>query len=63
MPTLRIAVADWCRRTRIDLDITQQQLADALGISRTYLSEIEAGRANPSLDLVDRMGHWTLAST
>ena len=56
MPTLRIAVADWCRRTRIDLDVTQQQLADALGISRTYLSEIEAGRANPSLDLVDRMG-------
>jgi len=56
MPTLRIAVADWCRRTRIDLDITQQQLAGSLGISRTYLSEIEADRANPSLDLVDRMG-------
>ena len=54
--TLRIAVAEWCRRTRKDLDITQQQLADALGISRTYLSEIEAGRANPSMDLLDRMG-------
>src|SRR5215203_6083512 len=54
--TLRVAVAEWCRRTRIDLDITQQQLAAALGISRTYLVAIEAGRANPSVELVDRMG-------
>jgi DNA-binding XRE family transcriptional regulator len=54
--TLRLAVGAWCRRTRIELDITQQQLADALGISRTYLVAIEAGRANPSLALVDRMG-------
>jgi transcriptional regulator with XRE-family HTH domain len=54
--TFRVAVGDWCRTTRIDLDITQQELADAVGISRTYLAAIEAGRANPTTGLVERMG-------
>jgi len=42
------------------LDITQQTLADAVGVSRAYIAAIESGRANPSLDLVvrvaDRLG-------
>jgi transcriptional regulator with XRE-family HTH domain len=54
--TFRVAIGDWCRRTRIDLDISQQELADAVGISRTYLAAIEAGRANPTTGLVERMG-------
>lgn len=37
------------------LDITQQALADAVGVSRPYIAAIEAGRANPSLDLVARV--------
>jgi transcriptional regulator with XRE-family HTH domain len=42
------------------LDVTQQALADSVGVSRPYIAAIECGRANPSLDLVlriaDRLG-------
>lgn len=35
--------------------MTQQQLADAVGISRAYIATIESGRANPSLTVVERI--------
>jgi transcriptional regulator with XRE-family HTH domain len=38
------------------LDVTQQALADAASVSRSLIAEIEAGRANPSLDVVARIG-------
>lgn len=61
MPShLRVTFARLCLDTRTMLDITQQALADAVGVSRPYIAAIEAGRANPSLDLVvrvaDRLG-------
>ncbi|TAK01667.1 MAG: XRE family transcriptional regulator [Chloroflexota bacterium] len=54
-PRLRPAFADLCRSVRLDLDITQNELARAAGISRAYLGDVEAGRANPTLDVVDRL--------
>ncbi len=35
--------------------MTQQQLADAVGVARGYIAMVEGGRANPSLDLVTRV--------
>ena len=37
------------------LDVTQQELADAVRVSRPYIASIEAGRANPTLDVVERI--------
>ncbi len=37
------------------LDVTQGDLARAVGVSRPHISAIEIGRANPTLDLVDRI--------
>lgn len=37
------------------LDITQRELAGVVGVSRPFISAIEAGRADPSLDLVQRI--------
>ena len=37
------------------LDITQQTLADSVGVSRAYIATIESGRGNPSIDLVERV--------
>jgi len=44
-----------CQQTRVSLDLTQQQLADAVGIHRGHLANIEAGRANLSIDLMERI--------
>lgn len=38
------------------LDITQAELAAAVGVSRAHIASVEAGRANPSLEVVDRIG-------
>lgn len=35
-------------------DVNQAELADALGISRSYLSEIESNKKTPSLDLLQK---------
>lgn len=35
-------------------EVNQSDLAEALGISRSYLSEIESGKKVPSLDLLQR---------
>jgi transcriptional regulator with XRE-family HTH domain len=37
------------------LDITQLELARSVGVSRAYIASIESGRANPSLDVVERI--------
>lgn len=38
-------------------ELTVQQLADRAGVSRRVLTQIEQGRANPSLATVDRLAH------
>lgn len=53
---LRVTFARWCRDTRIDLDITQQVLAEAVGVSRSLIAMFETGLATPNLEMVDRIG-------
>jgi len=53
---IRIQFARLCRETRTMLDVTQLELAEAAGVSRSLIAEIEAGRGNPSLDVVSRIG-------
>lgn len=40
---------------RLSLRLTQRAVADAVGVSRGYIAAIERRRANPSLDVVDRV--------
>jgi transcriptional regulator with XRE-family HTH domain len=41
-----------CRETRLALDLTQQQVADASGIARSFIAKLERGGANPTLATV-----------
>jgi transcriptional regulator with XRE-family HTH domain len=45
---------DALRLVRVFHDINQSQLAEKLGISRSYLSELESGKKKPSLELIDK---------
>jgi transcriptional regulator with XRE-family HTH domain len=47
--------AQMCLDTRLALDVTQQQLASRVGVSRSYVGRIERGIANPSIRLVESM--------
>ena len=52
-PPLRLSFGVVCRQTRLRLDLTQEQLARAVGISRSYIARVELGQANPPLRLVE----------
>ena len=42
------------RLIRVFHDVKQNELAKRLGISKSYLSEIESGKKQPSIELVKR---------
>lgn len=42
------------RLIRVYHDLKQKQVAERLGVSTSYLSEIEKGRKAPTLDLIQR---------
>ena len=39
----------WMKKLRREHNMTQEQLAKAVGVSRTTITEIENGNANPSV--------------
>jgi transcriptional regulator with XRE-family HTH domain len=53
--TLALSFARIFRGRRAELDLTQAVLSSALGISRSHYAAIEAGRANPSVVMVQRI--------
>ena len=43
------------RRIRQDRHISQEQLADRCGLHRTYISDVELGKRNVSLENIEKM--------
>lgn len=43
------------RRRRRELDISQEKLAEIAEIHRTYISSIERGARNPSLENIEKL--------
>jgi transcriptional regulator with XRE-family HTH domain len=56
MSDIRLLLARWFRETRLRLGLSQEQVAGRVGVSRGYIGSIEHGLANPSVDLVMRIG-------
>lgn len=55
LPTLSKAFGEAVHRLRKKIQPSQEKFAAKAGISRTYVSEIERGVTNVSLDTVDRV--------
>lgn len=47
-------LAEALRLIRIFHDLKQHELAVRLGISKSYLSEIETGRKSPSVEIIEK---------
>ncbi|MBH8613016.1 helix-turn-helix transcriptional regulator [Pseudomonas mohnii] len=51
-PSLRHRFGNRIRELRLATGMTQEAFADKCGFARTYMSRIETGGANPSLDAI-----------
>jgi DNA-binding XRE family transcriptional regulator len=63
-PTPQVAVGRAISLRRLELELSQEALADAAGITDRRLREIEAGNANPSwhvADCIARALGWSIA--
>lgn len=58
----RRVLAENVKAARDILDVSQEELAHEAKIDRTYISGIERGKRNPSLDLIARLAK-TLKTT
>ncbi len=43
------------RKIRLDQGISQEELADLCGLHRTYISDVELGKRNLSLENIERI--------
>lgn len=55
MPPLPEAFGEAVRRLRKKIEPSQEKFAARAGLSRTYMSEIERGVTNVSLDTISRV--------
>lgn len=45
------------RKIRLEKGISQEMLADLSGLHRTYMSDVELGKRNVSLENIDRIAN------
>lgn len=56
VPTVGSVLGTWVRSTRTQMGMSQRELADAAGLSRSYVCDIERGRGSePSLATLDKL--------
>lgn len=51
-------LAEALRLIRVYHDLKQQDLADHLDISKSYISEIESGKKTPSIDVINKYSEF-----
>jgi len=53
--SLKISLGAAIRRERFLLGISQRELAERAGLHRTYVSDLERGARNPSIDSIEKL--------
>lgn len=54
---LRIQFGAAVRRQRLELGLSQEELAERSGLHRTYVSDVERGERNVSLDNIGKIAN------
>ena len=54
---IRVAYGKAVRAIRQDKKISQEELGELCGLHRTYISDIELGKRNVSLENIDKIAH------
>lgn len=54
---IRVAYGRAVRAIRQDKKMSQEELGDLCGLHRTYISDIELGKRNVSLENIDKIAH------
>ena len=58
IPAFQVEFGSRVKRLRLEQGWTsQEKFAHHVGIDRTYMSSIEQGRRNPSLDIILKLAH------
>jgi len=51
-------IAKLCRKTRLELNLSQQKVAKDLGISQSYLSKIESGQVRFDISIISTLAKY-----
>ena len=54
-PNILIRFGQTVRNIRLKQNISQEELAERCGLHRTYISDVELGKRNVSLENIDRI--------
>ena len=55
MKSIRLVFGERVRELRLEAGLKQDEFADKCGFARSYMSRIETGGANPSIDAVQTL--------
>lgn len=58
MDDVKRRLANNLRRLRLAKGLSQEALAHEVGSQRTYISELERAKRNPTIDVVDRLARF-----